>query len=139
MITDFELTLSDAQVLAASGNSTNDIDMTGAIQPGTLLSDLYFILTVSAKSGATPTIRAALVGADDAAFSVNKVTVADTGVLADPVTIGTRFPIALGNLAAKKRYYRIEYTLGGTTPGFTVTATLTPTPSTGFYPGQYVS
>jgi hypothetical protein len=115
MIADKQLALSDAQVLAATGNSTNVIDNVVPLNLGS--SELRAYLNIRAKSGTGPSIRAQLVGADDSGFSTNKITVADTGVLADPALGLYDVPI---RQHAKKRYYRTEYTLAGTTPNFTV-------------------
>lgn len=118
---DFAAQKSVAQVLAATGNSTDYSDMLAAVDLGAgyggkaLASGLY----VSAVSGTGPTLAAALVGADDSAFSTNKITIASIAALAPPVA-GSTYRVKIAP-HAPKRYYRWEYTVGGTTPSITVT------------------
>jgi hypothetical protein len=120
MMLDRQLMVSDSQVLAASGNSTDFIDFSAARNLGGG-ERIYPYLAVEAKSGTAPTLRAVMVGADDEAFSVGRVNIYDTGVQTDP-------PLGFIRMAVPshppKRYVRFEYTLGGTTPSFTVTAGL---------------
>lgn len=116
---DKELTLSAGQQLTASGNSTNIVDESVARNLGSG-EPLYFVVHLSAKAGTTPTFQAKLVGADDAAFSSNKITIVDTGTLSDPAVPALK-QYALPTHTAK-RYYRVEYVLGGTSPDFTFTA-----------------
>lgn len=122
MLLDKQLAFSEAQALTATANSTNVVDMGGSINlPAN--GKTRCLLNVGAKGASTPTIAAVLVGADDDAFSVNKITIGTTGTLSDPA-LGN-YDIPIRNHAAK-RYYRIEYTLGGGggSPTFTVTAGL---------------
>jgi hypothetical protein len=123
MILDQQLIFSDAQVLTATANSTNLVDQGASRDLGRGVR-LTFIMHVSAVSGTSPTIAALLVGADDAAFATNKITLATIATLSPPVanTIYRAVPASLPN--TPKRYLRVEYTIGGTTPSVTVTATL---------------
>jgi hypothetical protein len=123
MILDQQLIFSDAQVLTATANSTNLVDQGASRDLGRGVR-LTFIMHVSAVSGTSPTIAALLVGADDAAFATNKITLATIATLSPPVanTIYRAAPASLPN--TPKRYLRVEYTIGGTTPSVTVTATL---------------
>lgn len=120
MLLDKQLLMSDAQVVNANGNSTDYIDFGSARNLGAG-QELQPVFHIGAKSGTTPTLRALVVGADDSTFSTNKVTLMDTGTLTDP-------PIGFVRLAIPshppKRYMRIEYTVGGGTPSFSVTAGL---------------
>ena len=127
MMIDKQLLFSDAQVLSASGNSTNYLERPAPTNLGGQ-EGLFPFLLVHTKSGTTPTLRATLVGADDAAFTANKVTLEDTGTVSDP-------PLGFIRLAipthSPKKYFRVEYVLGGGTPGFTV--------SCGFATGEQTS
>jgi len=116
MMIDNALAVSNAQVITATGNSTDLIDALGAFNLG---ADQVprFILNVSAVSGTSPTMTLNLVGADDSAFSTNKVTI---GSITTQITAVGNYRIPVANVA-RKRYYRLEYTIGGTTPSFTVT------------------
>jgi hypothetical protein len=81
---------------------------------------LALLAHLSAKQGTTPTLAWNLVGADDLAISVNKITILARATVSDPaVPIYVRDSIPNH---APKRYFRIEATLGGSaTPGITVT------------------
>lgn len=80
-------------------------------------------VTLSAGTG-TLSIRARLVGADNAALTTNPEILADTGVhlnkedgttaLANTDTF--RFQLIPSDQRAPKQYYGLMYTLGGTTP-----------------------
>lgn len=109
------------QTVAANGNSTDYIDMLAAKNLGGGNEMLKLVATLKAKAGTTPTLRIVLVGADDVAFSVNKITIADSGTLTDPPLGTVRFGIP-SHLA--KRYFRLEFTVGGTGPSFDVDAGL---------------
>ena len=119
MILDKQLMWSDSQVVSANGNSTDQIDLRAATS---LYGEnrMFPFLTIVAKSGTGPSLQVKLVGADDSGFSTNAITVFDTGVKADPA-LGD-FPI--GGSPASRRFWRLEYTVGGTTPSFTIVAGL---------------
>lgn len=117
MLIDNALAMSNAQVVTATGNSSDYIDHLGSANLGADRVPRVG-LNISAVTGTSPTLTAKLVGADDAAFSTNKVTI---GAIVDAITAAGNYRIPVGNVA-RKRYYRIEYTVGGTTPSFTVTS-----------------
>jgi hypothetical protein len=110
---------SDSQVLTATANSSNLIDALvarnlGAGEPIFLLAGLIAI------SGTSPTLTVNLVGADDPGFSTNKITIATatpTLVSGTPQTVHLTPPSH-----TPKRYFRLEFTVGGTTPSITVIA-----------------
>lgn len=81
---------------------------------------------VTASGGTTPTIRARLVGADNAALTTNPVIIADTGVSA--AIVAADLPIihelTPAFQATAKQYYGVIFTQGGTTPTATVNAHL---------------
>jgi VCBS repeat-containing protein len=116
MMIDNALAVSISQAVTATGNSTDYIDVTAALNLGA--GEIpKAILQVSAVSGTSPTLTVKLVGADDSGFSTNKVTI---GAIVDNITAAGLYRIPIGNVA-RKRYYRLEYTVGGTTPSFTCT------------------
>lgn len=122
MMIDNALAVSSAQVVTTTGNSTDYIDLLGAVNIGAgNLQKISAILQVSAVSGTSPTMTVKLVGADDSAFSTNKVTL---GWISDNITAVGLYRIGIANVA-RKRYLRLEYTIGGTTPSFTVTLCIT--------------
>lgn len=116
MMIDNALAVSNAQVVTATGNSTDHIDQLAAANIGAG-QVLRHILQISAVSGTSPTMTVKLVGADDAAFATNKVTL---GAIVDNITAVGLYRIPVANVA-RKRYLRLEYTVGGTTPSFTCT------------------
>ena len=117
MMIDNALAASNAQVVTATGNSTDLIDMLGATNIGVGETILKWILQVSAVSGTTPTLTVLLVGADDSTFATNKVTI---GAITTNITAVGLYRIPIANVG-RKRFYRLEYTAGGTTPSFTCT------------------
>lgn len=116
---DNALAVSNAQVVTATGNSTDYIDILALanIGAGTNLRDLAWILQVTAVSGTTPTLTCKLVGADDSGFSTNKVTIAEYGTTINATGL---YRLPVGNVA-RKRYFRLEFVVGGTTPSYTMT------------------
>lgn len=116
MMIDNALAVSNAQVITATGNSTDLIDALGAFNLGA--DDVpRFILNVSAVSGTAPTMTVLLVGADDSTFATNKVTI---GGISTAITATGNYRIPTANVA-RKRYYRLEFVITGTGPSFTVT------------------
>ena len=83
-------------------------------------------VTLTAGTG-TLSVRARLVGADNAALSTNAEILADTGVHLNKEDGATAlantdtffFTLEANNQRAPKRYYGLIYTLGGTTPSAT--------------------
>lgn len=118
MMLDQQLLMSDAQALTATANSTDYIDAGAARNLGSG-QRVALVVHVSAQGGTSPTIQAVFVGADDTAFSTNKITIADSGTKAAPGVGFIRMAIPAHTA---KRYFRVEYTLGGTSPTYTVTA-----------------
>jgi len=123
MMPDSQLEFSTQQALTATANSTNIVDKGGPINLGAGEPiHAYISLCGVAPGGTNPTLTATLVGADDAAFSVNKITIGSVTPVLVSGTIDTRnYEIPIGS-NLPKRYFRIEYTLGGTSPTVTVTA-----------------
>lgn len=131
MLLDQQLMFSDAQVVTATGNSTNVLDIsnvpTGAAPltavPARNLGagfPIHLFMKVGTVVG-TPTLTAALTAADDVAFGTNKITVTTVTptLVAGQADAIVRFGIPSHPL---RRYYRLEFTVGGGTPSVTVTA-----------------
>jgi hypothetical protein len=115
---DIQCNFYDKVNVVATGNS--DIyDAQAAVNLGEN-GKLRLMSFLSAKQGTTPTIAYNLVGADDAAFSVNKITIVARATLSDP-TVPRYVYDAIPEHTAK-RYFRIETTIGGSaSPGVTAT------------------
>lgn len=122
MMLDDQLTVSRAQALTVTANSTDYIDM-GANRSLGAGQEVIPFVDISAVGGTAPTLTVAFVGADDTGFSTNKITI-------DSVTptLVSGTPFGFVRMSARvhlpKRYYRFEYTLGGTSPTMTITAGL---------------
>jgi hypothetical protein len=121
MIFDQQNLFSDSQVLTATANSTNLIDALTARNLGAG-EPLFLVAALIAISGTSPTLTVNLVGADDSGFSTNKITIAS----ATPTLVsGVAQMVHLTPPShTPKRYYRLEYTVGGTGPSITVIAGL---------------
>lgn len=131
MINDKTLQFSDAQALSASGASTDYLDLGSDrdIGPGT---PLWLVLcSRAAPTGTTPTIAPSIQTDDNAGFA-SPETVASL-----PAIAGADFakgPVVIPWPFTNQRYCRVYYTLGGTTPGFTVDAFLTSQPPPNWKP-----
>jgi hypothetical protein len=119
---DYELTFSDVQALsgASTQNSTNLVDRgaAGSLGAGTPIA---LIVKIGTITGTSPTLTINLVGADNAGFTTNKITVATLTPTIATGQADTLLHFGIPHTAAK-RYYRLEYVVGGTTPALTVTA-----------------
>lgn len=116
--------MSNAQVLTATANSTDYINLKKPVNLGSGRGRPRCALRITAVTGTSPTLTAKLVGADDSAFSTNKITI---GQITPTLVTGTDYgqlEIPIGS-HAPKQYFRIEYTVGGSaSPGGTVDASL---------------
>lgn len=132
MLLSAEQTFSDAQALTTTAASTNIIDLgaTGTVlkAPAALVRDIGkgkpipIIVRLDVDSGGTsPTLDVAVQIDTTSAFS-SATTVASSEQLAggsagDEVYLDVYLPEGVN-----ERYLRLNYTLGGTTPTYTVTA-----------------
>lgn len=125
MISDFHFNFSNGQSLTGTSdqNSTNVYDAGSAkkIFKGAG-SSFEFNVSCSAIGGTTPTLRARLVGADDAALTSNVEIMADSGATPASPTAPFNLRLAPANQRTAKRYYGIIYLQGGTSPTATVSA-----------------
>lgn len=117
MIYDVGTLVSNAQVVTASAASTDYFDTGANIRLGT--SDVYFEVALTAISGTSPTITVAIQGSVDAAFTTPVQLAAVTPTVASGVPQLVSVDASPGKAL---RYYRLYYTVGGTTPSFTITA-----------------
>lgn len=131
MITSAELTFSSAQVLSATGASTNLVDLgaTGTVLggPAALVRDIgkgrpieIVVSLAAAATGTTPTLDVALQMDTTSAFS-SATTVASAPQKAGGAA-GDRISLFWIPEGTSERFIRLNYTLGGTTPGYTIDA-----------------
>jgi len=123
-ILDSLLQFSDAQALAATGASTNVIDLGSDrdIGPGRPMWVVVAVNVAADHTTGDETYKVDLQTADDAAFGTPKVIASLSPAAAD-LAAGARFVI--GMPFANQRYLRLNYTLAGTSPSVTLTAWLT--------------
>ena len=117
------------QVVTASGNSTDAIDQLAARNLGAG-EPVRLAVNATAISGTAPTVQVKLVGADSEDFATNKITIFDSGTLSGLVA-GKKIIDAPVPSHTPKRYLRLEYIVGGTTPSFTLIAGLQADTDTG--------
>jgi hypothetical protein len=134
MITDRELTLSDAQAITATANSTDVIAMTGLrFGRGQRLRFYVQVDTAFTAAGAA-TLTIALVQADNAALTTNAETLYTTAAIGKAALIpdGKKFLVDIDIPKQSKNFLGATYTVatgpmtaGAITAGF---VTDTPTP-----------
>ena len=127
MILDAHLTLSDAQALTATAASTNYYDAGAARQIGdgeplavVITNDVAADFTTGDESYVV-----ALQSDDNTSFS-SATTLATRTYTAAERAAGAKIIIPLPPGAPAERYYRLNYTLGGTTPTVTLSAQIQP-------------
>lgn len=117
MLLDAQDAPSNPQTLTATANSTDYIDKGGAVNLGAG-QPVLALVNIGTPTG-TPTLTINFVGADDAAFSVNKITIATrTPTLTGGTEVGGLYLAIAPH--APKRYFRFEYTVGGGSPSIPV-------------------
>lgn len=133
MILSAQQTFSDGQALTATAASTNTIDL-GATStvlgaPSALVRDIGkgvripVVVSLDVDSGGTsPTIDVDLEVDDNDAFS-SATVVASSQQLAGG-SAGDRITLYWVPEGTNERYLRVNYTLGGTSPTYTVTAAI---------------
>lgn len=123
MIEDHALLLSADQALTATAASTNYVDLSSDrdIGPG---GTKYLVVTSKAAPGGTsPTIAITIETDDNSSFS-SAATVATSGTIAE-AAFGSGTRVVVPFPFANERYVRAKFTLGGTSPEFTVDAVIT--------------
>ena len=132
MLTSQEQVFSDSQNLTSSGASTNYIDLgaTGTVlgAPTALTRDIgkgrpipIVVRLTAAPSGTSPTLDVAVQVDDNDSFSspttVSTAPQVAGGAAGDEVYLDVYLPEGVN-----QRYLRLNYTLGGTSPNYTVFA-----------------
>lgn len=130
MILDANLQFSDAQALTASAASTNSIDLKQDRDIG-IGKELYLVVQSGAAPGGTsPTIAIGHETDDNSSFSSAKTVATSPTLAAADFAVGTIYAMTWPR--QNERYNRLYFTLGGTSPTFTVTAFLTSEPPPGW-------
>lgn len=124
MIIDSRLEFSVAQALTATAVSTNVIPVSGNIGIGQPMVVAVTVKVAADVADANETYQFTLQTATDAAFTSPVNLMATQAFDGSTLIEGATFPVPLGanNLA----FLRMNYTLAGTTPSITVSASLLP-------------
>lgn len=131
MLSSKEQTFSDAQALTTTAASTNVVDLsatgTPVGAPAALVRDIgkgrridIVVQLDSAAGGTSPTLSVAL-QVDTVENFASPTTVFTAATLSGGAA-GTRIPIYWVPEGTNQRYMRLYYTLGGTSPTYTVSA-----------------
>lgn len=115
MIRDAQVVLDSANALSATSNSQNVVDHSSLGNLG-IGEPLALLITIGVLGTNTGSFSAALVSADDSAFSVNVQTLVTVNLGVTPAA-NTKFVGGLPPLDTNlttNRYYRVVYTLSGT-------------------------
>lgn len=129
MILDAHTTLSDAQALTGTAAviSTNVYDSSSDRNIG-IGNPLAILITVDVGlAGTSPTWLVSLQTATDAAFTT-PVTIMSSQTFAGAASLpaGKKLAYPIPMIDEQLRYYRLSYTMGGTSPTSTVTASILP-------------
>jgi hypothetical protein len=128
MIIDALLLLSDAQALTATAYSTNTIDL-GAVTPkrevgiGEPLALAITVDVAADVANADETYAFAFVQSANANLSSDD-DLAYLAIARATLVAGYKFALAIPAGLITKQYIGAQYTLGGTTPSITVTASI---------------
>lgn len=127
MIRDAENELSGAQALTATIVSTNVYDsrLDRDLGIGEPMCLLLVLRTVADATDGNETYTAQLQSDDNLAFS-SPLSVGPVITITRGTVAGTKFVMPIPPDATGERYYRLSYTLGGTTPSVTVDAHIVP-------------
>lgn len=125
-IIDSQLLFSDAQALTGSAASTNTIDLNSDRDVG-IGEPMAVVVTVDvAAGGTTPTLAIAVQTDATAGFGSTVTPLTSQTFAAAALTQGARFIFPLTADTQLLRFVRLNYTMGGTSPTITLTATLQP-------------
>lgn len=129
MFVDAQLLFSDAQVVTATARSVNTVDTGAGLGGARNLFDgepLALVIVVDAGATAGGTYQFKLRTADVADFSAGVVELITQTVLPADLAIGKKvvLPVPVG--VTSKQFLELQVVTGGTTPGLTLTAFLSP-------------
>ena len=125
MFIDSQLLLSDAQALTATADSTNVIDLGSDRDVGRGCPMALFIsVDVAADVASGNETYQFQLETDDNAGMSSSTIVADATIDKTALTAGSRHVIPMG--ITNERYLQGVYTLGGTSPSVTITASVQP-------------
>lgn len=124
MFIDSQGQFSDGQALNATAASTNLIDtgVDGNIGIGEAMAVLLVLDVAADDTNSDETYSVALQTDDNSSFS--SATQIGSATITRGDAAGTKYVIPIPADQTAERYLRLNYTLGGTTPTVTVTATL---------------
>lgn len=128
MITDAQLTLSDAQALTATALSTNTWDTTLAANDPFMGKPLALVVTNDVAADFTTTdetYQIQVVASAAASLTSPTVLTSRTYIAADRA-VNAVIVVPIPGLTKILRYVGVNYVLGGTTPSVTVTASIMP-------------
>lgn len=114
MYIDAEQQFSDKQAVTSTGYSTNSVEIPPGLTAGI---DQAVQVVVRSESGTNPTLTVELeTSADDSTY---------TKVVGMPKPAGDKvFNIALDNISGLKKFLRLRYVVGGTSPAYNITSML---------------
>ena len=125
MYIDYENQISDAQALTATADSSHYIDLgtDRDISRGVPMALFISVDTAADTASGNETYQFQLETDDNTSFSSSTI-VADATIAGSALTAGSRHVIPMG--LSNERYLQGVYTLGGTTPSVTITASVQP-------------
>lgn len=124
---DAQLLLSDAQALTATAASTNYINLSATERFIGTGDPMALVVTVDVAAGGTaPTLEVALQSDDNTAFSSATARATSGTLTAAQLVAGAQFVVAIPSGTATEKYLRAFYTVGGTAPTVTVSASVKP-------------
>ena len=125
MYIDYENQISDAQALTATADSSHYIDLgtDRHISRGAPMALFISVDTAADTASGNETYQFQLETDDNTSFSSSTI-VADATIAGSALTAGSRHVIPMG--LSNERYLQGVYTLGGTTPSVTITASVQP-------------
>lgn len=114
MFIDADQQFSDKQAVTSTAYSTNSVEIPPGLSAGI---DQAVQVVVRSESGTDPTLTVELeTSADDSTF---------TKVVGMPKPAGDKvFNIALERISGLKKFLRLRYVVGGTSPAYNITAML---------------
>lgn len=120
MILDEQTLFSDDQVVAANAASTNVIDLSVAKDLGPGVPIPLLVQLTADPTGTAPTLQVDVEVDDNVGFASAKVV--QTYTFPATAVQGDKMPMQFVPHGLDEQFCRLNYTVGGTTPSFQVTA-----------------